>query len=91
MPQGFVSVRFEIDMQSLRRSHAELRLDPVYFIADRISDLPSELDQKALECLRSVQRGPGCIQIPFGQETPRQLATIEGDLGFESDCISPKL
>jgi len=39
------SVGLEIDMPSLWRGLGELRLEPVYFIADRVSDLASKLDQ----------------------------------------------
>jgi len=39
------SVGLEIDMPSLWRGLGELRLEPVDFIADRVGDLASKLDE----------------------------------------------
>ena len=42
-------------MPSLWGGLGELSLETINFIADRVGDLASKLDQQALECLRSIE------------------------------------
>ena len=48
------SVRLEVNVPSLWGDLSELRFETVDFIADCIRDLAAELDQEALEGLRSI-------------------------------------
>ena len=48
------SVGLEVNVPSLWGDLSELRFEPVDFIADRVRDLAAELDQEALERLRSI-------------------------------------